>query len=91
MEKIAIEELDEGKNRRNMIESEGEVQHLPVPKTKKDYNKKYYESNKIKRLEHQKEKLHCDICNSNYARSHKSRHEKGIQHRRRSDEIKKEE
>ena len=47
---------------------------------KKVWNKKYYNENKVKIYEHQKEKRYCIHCNRSYALYEISRHNKTIKH-----------
>ena len=43
-------------------------------------NKKYYEKNKQKIIEHQKEKRFCTFCNWSYSLYDMSKHNKTIKH-----------
>jgi hypothetical protein len=51
------------------------------PEYVKEYNEKYYQQNKAKRLAAVKEKVHCDICNCYITKGRLQKHKKTEKHR----------
>ena len=39
-----------------------------------EYLKKYYQANKAKHLAYYKERVKCDLCNTDYCRGNKTKH-----------------
>ena len=46
----------------------------------KNYNSKYYQKTKAKRLADMKEKLHCDLCDCNVSKGRLQKHQKTKKH-----------
>jgi len=53
-----------------------EIKEIKIKKTRKDYNKKYYEKNKEQIIKYICEKKECSLCGKNIARKTMKNHQK---------------